>query len=254
MPHSRRVFVDLPSGLIDNLPQETTLSQQDSHHLKTVLRLKEGAALTAVCKNSGREFSAIVVRTAGQVSIKIISDAANEHIRSRVKSLCFALTKGSRNDWLCEKACELGVRQIVFWQAQRSIVSVKSGEEKSRKLARWSRLAESAAKQSGKDYLPQVRLALDLNELFSSLDEISSPQDRRFCCSLSAEAKQLRLLPTPCAFVDIAVGPEGDLTREEEAVFQKRGFELVSLGPFVLRSETAAIAAIAMTQGLWGSV
>ena len=250
MSHERRVFVELTKEVQSVTGIEVTLSDTDSHHLVRVLRLPPGSPVKVVLKPSGEEYEGLITNASMPVRVKLIRACSDRGEGSRVQSLAFALTKGPRSDLVCEKACELGVRQIIFWQASRSVVRITSEEDRQKKLARWLRIAESAAKQSAKPYIPEVIIVQDNWELLGKLDEIRGPLDCCLCCSLSPSAIAIREIPAPRGRVHVVVGPEGDLTPEEEETFLTHGFQLVSLGPYVLRSETAAIAAVAMVEAL----
>jgi len=174
---------------------------------------------------------------------------------ARLGTLAFALSKGPKNDLVCEKACELGAQRIIFWQAARSVVRLEPAKrEGAARLRRWLRIAEAAAKQSGRNSVPQVLLLRNSQELLAVLRDSYSPKDICLCCSLSSSAVPINKLERPPGLAHLLVGPEGDLTAQEEETFIKYGFQLVSLGPFILRSETAAIAALGLIQGLWGNV
>ena len=248
---SRRFFADFkdnrgrPGSLV-------ALAPDDAHHLTNVLRLRPGSPVTVVDRESHDEFEALVATVGEAATIQIIAPLRNVKPLSRVASLLFAITKGERNDWLCEKAVELGVRILVFWQAERSVVRLTSPAEAEKKKGRWRRIAESAAKQSGKNLVADIYAAESLDAALELVDGFRAPEDRLFCASLLPEAKELRDLPPPALGVHLLIGPEGDLTPAETSTLGKRGFELVSLGPYTLRSETAALAATAMIQGLWG--
>jgi 16S rRNA (uracil1498-N3)-methyltransferase len=167
-----------------------------------------------------------------------------------VHSLVFALCKGDHNDEVCRKATEFGVHNVIFWQSARSVVRL-AGKDRAAKLERWTKIAESACAQSGQPRAPKITLCLSEAELFSALASVKLPGDRLLCCSLSSGAAQLRSLDRPENGVHLLVGPEGDLTPEEEQALAKFGFEPVTLGRSRLRAETAAVAAIAAVECLW---
>lgn len=262
MSHQRRIFADLPEKLSlgdtaspsDTSAAEILLPADTSRHLTRVLRLQSGAGLIVVSKSSAKEYEGVITEEGEQVKVKLLCERQQTPPSHRVGTLIFALTKGDRNDFVCEKACELGVERILFWQAQRSVVRINAESEKQKKLSRWSKIAESAAKQSCRQSIPQVQLATNIDELFSLLQKTSSQEDRFLCCSLSQGALEIRQIEAPKSKVHLLIGPEGDLTQEEESELCKRGFERISLGSFVLRSETAALAAISMAQGIWGDI
>lgn len=251
MSHPRRVFVDFPAGSNPEHGFEVSLSEKDSHHLRKVLRLSEGSQLTAIDRATSQEYDAIICAVQDVVTVRLLSKRERSTSASRVSSLIFALAKGGNTDLVCEKACELGVRTIILWQSERSVLRVED-KERSKKLARWNSIVESAAKQSGNDVIPKVHLALNLKELLSLIANIRTPSDRAFLCSLSPGAKLPQEISAPAASLHLAVGPEGDFTDNEEAALIDQGFERLSLGPLVLRCETAAIVAISMVHGAWG--
>ena len=247
MPQERRIFENISSSL--SIPVEMEISEENFHHLIKVLRLKPGAQIVVAAKDSPIEYKALLVSDEKPARIKLISTAQTKKQCCKVHTLIFALTKGERNDLVCEKACELGVEKIIFWQAERSVVKISDLQECNKKIARWNKIAESAAKQSHRTTIPSICLALDFNELISALKE--SLPDKLLCCSLASTAQAIKDIPSPKGQVAIIIGPEGDFTKEEEQKLIDFGFEPITLGENILRSETAAIAAIAMANGIW---
>lgn len=253
MSQSWRVFLNFPGTEDPQLSKLYELSERDNHHLKDVLRLKDGSPVTVVCKNSGKEYAAQVVYREEQIFVSLTEAiSTNATVKHRVSSLSFAFCKGKRNEVVCEKACELGVNTLILWQAEHSVVKLRSLSELNAKKARFERILEAAAKQSHKTAIPTLYLAFNVKEVLDILKQISDADDRRFCCSLLSEASPLKELASPEAGVHLLVGPEGDLSKGEEDILLRNKFEAVTLGPTVLRSDTAAIAAIAMSQALWG--
>ena len=252
MPHERRVFEDLPDPLSAKDLAEIPLSPENTRHVCRVLRLEPGAQIVVVSKSTKREYDAILTETGGTAVVKLTGVRSERQPASRVGTLAFALTKGANNDLVCEKACELGAQRIIFWQAQRSVVRLTSQNDIGKKLSRWQKIAESASKQSCKNYVPEIIFAANVDELVSAIGKIAKPEDALLCCSLSPEATDLRSMTPPLRQVHLVIGPEGDFTQNEEAALVEQGFKLASLGEFILRSETAAIAAVSIAQGLWG--
>jgi 16S rRNA (uracil1498-N3)-methyltransferase len=209
--------------------------------------------LQAVDRRSGREFEAVIASAQqDSVLVKLLRQREGNTTRSRVVSLTFALAKGGHTDEVCEKSCELGVQHLVLWQSARSVVRISSAADREKKLQRWRKIAESAAKQSGNDTLPKIHLALSLPELLQTLQAIRKPEERSLLCSLATDAKLPAHIEAPRAGVHLAVGPEGDFEPQEENSLRAAGFEAMSLGPLTLRCETAALVAISMVHGAWG--
>jgi len=251
MSHERRVFADFdikdPEGL------EVDLSPSDSKHLRTVLRLSSGSPVTVVEKTSGQSYEAVVVSVdqTDRVQVKLLKSHEMASSRSPVATLIFALCKNPVNDLVCEKAAEMGVDRLIFWQAERSVLKLK-GTESSAKIERWLKISESAARQSQKSHIMSVQLATSEAQLFETLNSAVATGDIKLCCSLSKESVALRNLNRPSGRAHLLVGPAGDLTPAEEARLIRDGFARVTLGPCLLRAETAAIAAIASVQAVWG--
>jgi len=118
-------------------------------------------------------------------------------------------------------------------------------------LARWNRIVENTGKQCGVRQSPKVFLATSIQHLFEQLSEISEAEERRFCCSILPEALPIQKVKPIKTAAHIVIGPAANLTAAEEESFVQQNFELISLGPYTLRSETAAISAVAMVQALW---
>ena len=246
-----RFFVELNSEAKAALGTTVALSDTDSHHARDVLRLSAGDAVIVCDKSSAVRFSGVIADTEPQVTVRLARLYEHAQKHSRVKQILFALCKGDHNDLVCEKVTELGVEVVHFFQAERSVVKI-SPTDIEKKLQRWKKISEGAAKQCDRGAPPEVLLSTSLKEALNRSKTLYTPNDSFFFCALTKESAELRALAVPLARIHIAVGPEGDFTPAEEKEFVTQGFKPVSLGPTVLRSETAAIAAIAMANAVWG--
>ena len=253
MSHPHRFFIDsIPEELIkDGKSCELALSQEDSRHALRVLRLEEGSALHLISRQTGHQFRAILTGTSSPALVKVIGLENRSAPANPVGTLAFALSKGAKNDFVCEKASELGVPQIIFWMADRSVVKIHSPADGQKKLERWQRIAEAAAKQSGNNLIPKITLALSLEQLIEELEQRIKPSEQLLVCALEQDAKPVRELVLSGAS-HVVVGPEGDFTENELQLLMKRRFASISLGPATLRSETAAVVAIAAIQAVCG--
>lgn len=247
MPQERRFFIESEHCEHDAL---VALSTSDEHHAREVLRLREGATLTIVERETGNTFLG-TVETTTPLRVRVGKAHTPTDDYAFVDTLVFALCKGKRNDFVCEKATELGVKNIVLWQSERSIVRLEDGKIDSKK-ARWEKIIETAAKQSQKSFIPKLHIATDFSGLSQTLNTLNSPQSLRICGSLRASAPLLTSIKPRSSSAQMVIGPEGDLSDSEQDRLVESGFQLVSLGPFTLRSETAAIVSVAMIQALWG--
>lgn len=256
MGHERRIFLDT-RGAPGVRPTEggwavgdlLPLPPEDLHHLCTVLRLPTGSELVVVDRLSGIEYSARLDLDGKLKGARILSGHRPPPRSDPVSSLVFALCKGKTNDFVVEKATELGASTVVLWQADRSVVKVEGREDGKRRCGRWEKIAETAAAQSGRNDVPLVRLALTIDEVFKLVEEAAGTEDRRFICSLSDNAVPVGDVRPIVTAAHLVVGPEGDFTSREESAFEAHSFELLKLGRLRLRSETAALAAMAMVAG-----
>jgi 16S rRNA (uracil1498-N3)-methyltransferase len=234
MTHERRVFVE-----VNEHKPFSALSAEDCHHFKNVLRLKAGSTVIAVDKDSGAEFESEF--NPETCSVKILRERPKRPQSALSVTLCFAACKGKTNDFIAEKATELGAANIIFWQAARSIVDISEKDE-ARKLSRWQSIAESAAKQSARIDLPLIKYLRGIDEVITA---VSRSDSQKFFCSLANDSLPLSSFPRLGPEIAIVIGPEGDFTAPEEETLVSHTFKRVTLGYNRLRSETAAIAALA---------
>ncbi|MBN1587853.1 MAG: 16S rRNA (uracil(1498)-N(3))-methyltransferase [Candidatus Omnitrophica bacterium] len=220
------------------------------HHLLRVLRLKEGAGLI-VFDGRGSEYPGKLIRAEREwVEIELgprreVSSGNTEIV------LVQAVPRLSRMDWVIEKATELGVGRIHPVLSRRSVARPSS---LGNKLARWRRIAVEASRQSGRTLIPEL---VEIEDFAFCVEHLSQehPDTPKFLAHVGAEDFAAGLLQT--AFepqlprvLCLAVGPEGDFTEEEIRKAQALGWRSVSLGPAVLRSETAAIALVGLASQL----
>lgn len=225
-----------------------TLDAEESRHLKTVLRGGRDETLTLV-DGRGRRFAARALAGGrGPAELEIISvetDPSESSVPRLV--LACAVVKGRRFEWVLEKAVELGAHRIVPLRTERGVIEAGSGRNK-----RWRTLLVSALKQSGRTLLPVLADSRGLEEV---LDECGSdpvlfgavPGEIETSPWTDLVAAAPEEVP---ATLTLVVGPEGGWTPAERFLLQDRGARAVSLGPHVLRTETAAVAGLAILQTL----
>lgn len=243
----RRIHVRCPNIANSAL---VPLSDEDLHHLTRVLRLGSGDKLLVIEGSLGLSAEAHLEEHEGRLAARICSPPTPTNQTSKVGHLIFALAKGDKNDLVLEKACELGARSIILWQAERSVVKIEA-KNIDAKLSRWQKICKAAAEQCGNPHIPRVSFATHQQELIDELSKDLSPNDLKLICSLHKNSKPLREITSPKGLVHLAVGPEGDFAPHEEELFISSGFLPISLGPRVLRCETAAIVALAAVQSHW---
>ena len=258
-----RLFVDAlcPQG-IDILHQQIELSQENTHYLRDVLRLKDGDHLELGDPDSGGIFSAVILSTTSAVTVLIKEALPDTQLLQRPIVLLFALCKGQKNELVCDWATELGCSSIIFWQAERSVVRLKDERELSAKAARLTKIAQAAAQQSKQSRPPQIHVVRSLSAAtaLSAAAEISAAAQTlqsnsvglKLYCSLSPDAAPVHALLSTLnnsVATAIVIGPEGDLSPEEETLLKSSGWLPVSLGKSTLRSELAALTAIVAVRG-----
>ncbi len=219
-----------------------------AHHALRVLRLRNDETVT-LFNGEGGEFPGRIVETGRGVRVQLEEWRAVERESPIEITLAQALPAGDKMDWIVQKAVELGVARIVPLVAERSVVRL-AGERASRRTGHWRQVAVSACEQCGRNRVPEIASILALPAWLSQLEPDSetcrllpSPKADRRSSGLRVSEKFLLL-----------VGPEGGLTDDEEAIARAAGFEGLSLGPRILRTETAGPAALAALGVLFGDV
>jgi 16S rRNA (uracil1498-N3)-methyltransferase len=225
--------------------QDLSLEERPARHLVQVLRLKRGADLI-LFNGDGREYPAhLTAATRQEVHAEVLSASGLESEIPLAIHLAIGISKGERMDYTLQKAVELGVTEITPLCTQRSVVHLK-GERLEKRMLHWRNVVISACEQSGRCRLPQLHTACTLEEwLPGCTAECRILLDHR-------ASQTLPELAPPQTEVQLLIGPEGGLSEEERSLATAAGFRGVRLGPRILRTETAPLAAIAVLQALWG--
>lgn len=218
-----------------------------SAHLIKVLRLRAGAQFIAF--SAGQDFLCeIQLARAEACEVRVLqahSTCPESPIRIRlIQSIC----RGEKMDWLLEKSTELGVAEIVVVKSERAEVHLDE-ERASKRREHWQRVVISACEQSGRAVVPQV-LGLFALDQFLSQAGTDSVTTRLV---LQPEGPAFSTLPQGnVAAIDIAIGPEGGWSERDLQQFALSGFKCLGLGPRVMRTETAGLAAISALQYVYG--
>jgi 16S rRNA (uracil1498-N3)-methyltransferase len=225
-----------------------TLGEGASRHLLKVLRLGPGAGLR-VFDGRGREHAARLTGGTVRAATVEVLEAREPAPESALSiRLLQGIGRGERMDLVIQKATELGVAAIVPVLSARSVVRL-SGDRAARRRAHWQSVAIGACEQCGRATLPAIIEPCGLDEALAKL-----PADGPRLLPDPAAAAGLAGRPAPGPALTLLIGPEGGLDEAEIRAAGAAGFQRVRLGPRVLRTETAAIAAIALVQGLWGDL
>ena len=242
-----RFFVDsaLRSGELFALPAEVVRHVQ-------VLRLQPGDVIELFDGRGGHYEAALVElgKRDARVSIGAFHDVEHEPPYRIV--LAQGVAGGDKMDWLLEKAVELGVASFVPLATARSVVRL-TGERATRRHAHWQALAAAACEQCGRNRVPPVAAPAELTSWLDTLP--ATPREHELRLMLTPRARlSFDALPgePPQGDVTLLIGPEGGLAPEEEAAAAACGFVGLSLGPRILRTETAGIAVLAALAARWG--
>lgn len=245
----RGIRVHVPGPLASGAT--IALPPQAGAHVARVLRLVVGDELT-LFDGRGGEWQARITGVRGKaVEATVGAHLAVERESPLQVTLLQALARGEKMDWVLQKATELGVARIVPVATERSVVQL-DGERADRRIAHWQGVVAAACEQCGRNRLP----------------EILPPARLEAACAASAATLKLLLAPGATASLAavaasatraanglaLLIGPEGGLADAEQAVAMRAGFQPVSFGPRVLRTETASIAALGLLQGLAGDL
>ena len=231
-------------------PEKLILPENESHHCLNVLRLGKGERVT-VFNGKGYEITTTISEAnKGAVELENGSTQKTPPLKTHI-TLCQAVPKGKNMDLIIEKATELGVAEIYPLLSERTVIRLDS-EEREKKREKWQRVAIEACKQSGQNWLPTVHCPQPPESFCASgfpecdLPLVASlqPGSRRLKDILSAYQMDHQG-STPSSAL-ILIGPEGDYTPSEINIAQNAGCLPMTLGPIVLRTETAAIYSLSI--------
>lgn len=211
-----------------------------------VLRLQPGDAITLFngAAAHGQWQAQIVEMGRSHVQVRLVAHEALECEHRRPVHLLAGITANERMDWLVEKATELGAASLTPLLAERSVLKLK-GERGEKKRDHWQAVAVAACEQCGRNQVPVIHPAVTLAQWLAAHPQ--PPHESRAVLSLAAGSRPLlQAVPAGAGPVVLLSGPEGGLSPQEEAAALAAGFAPITLGPRVLRAETAPLAALAL--------
>lgn len=234
-----RVFIeaDLQAG------RTLDLDDRACRYVSQVLRLRAKQQLT-LFNGDGRDWSAVLVHCHKKgCTARVDALLSHESPPALAIHLGIGISRGERMDYAIQKSVELGVQTITPLHTERSIVQFE-GDRKSRRISHWRGVAASACEQSGRSIVPQLATPCGLADWLG---------DNPGGILLHHQASTtLPELDQPMLELALLTGPEGGLSEAERVTAQAAGYRAVRLGPRVMRTETAPVAALAAIQALWG--
>lgn len=237
----------LPEGLLG--ADEITVAGPPLHYLSRVLRLRPGEEVELVDGTGRRILGRLERISKNEALVSMVAELPEDPAPARPLHLVYGLSRGRRTDMVLQKATELGVDAVALALCERSVK--RPGQEPD-KLARWQEIVAQAARQCGRARFPVVHPVLNLEDALASVP----PGGTRLLAhpggiSLGQAGAEATAATGHLA---VAVGPEGGFTEEEARSAEERGFVAVSLGPNILRTETAAVALLTLAGFFMGKM
>ena len=238
-----RFFQDFPGG------DTARITGQDAVHIRRALRMKPGENLT-LCNGKGTDYFCEITGFEGEdVRLKVLYHTPTACEPSVEVTLYQGLPKGEKMEWILQKAVELGVSTVVPVAMARSVVRLDGKEEKKR--VRWQKIADEAAGQSGRGILPPVEPPLPWKQAVERMRAAAVPVIAFYeggGSPLSAlVGREIRRLA-------VVVGPEGGFEPSEIVQLREIGARVATLGPRILRCETAPLAALSVIMAMTGNM
>ena len=244
MKHVPRVYADQPL----EAGARVTLADDAGHHLARVLRVRVGDPVVVFNGRGGEFHAAVASAQSRSVELRLLRHDPVDREAPLAVTLLQGLSRGARMDYTVEKATELGVARIVPVRMARSVLKLDD-KRAARRVAHWTRIAIAACQQCGRTRLPEVTEPATLDD---ALTDLPSNALRLL---LDPEGGPLNDLPVADHHAAVlAIGPEGGTDAPEREAMKAAGFLPVRFGPRVLRTETAAVAGLAVLQYLAGGL
>lgn len=208
------------------------LADSDWHHIKNVMRMKKGDEIECVYDE---QVYLCQIENFNSIFIKEQLEEKNE--LEIELTIAIALVKEQKMDWILQKLTELGVSRIIPLDMERSIVKIDASKIEKKKK-RWISICKEASEQSHRTKIPEITDIMTLKEL------IQIETEQKYVCSVKEKENKVRKYlqnKTNCATMLYVIGPEGGITEKEEQFLNNHGYTSISLGPRIMRVETAAI-------------
>ena len=225
----QRYFVD------EKVENFFTLGWDDSYHILKVMRMTTGDKIEIV--SGGKTYISEITNTSPLVVANVVDEIHETSELPVSVTIAQSLVKEQKMDFLLQKATELGASAFIPLVTERSVIKIDGKESK--KISRWQKIVKEASEQSKRTQIPKVFNGMTIS-LLSSIEGY----DVKLLCTVRENTKNLKNLLSnirDSAKIIVVIGPEGGFTIEEEETLIRGGFETVSLGDSVLRTETASL-------------
>ena len=210
------------------------MGKADSYHIVKVMRMKIGNTIEVVYNNM--EYLCKITAFTPNVKCEIIEIIEGKKRKIPRVSIAQSLVKEQKMDYILQKSTELGVEEIIPISTERSIIKVEEKEKK--KLERWKKVVKEASEQSKRSTIPVIKDIKNINSL------INEKYDYKLVCSVNEKSKTIKSILSKVNISDtilFVIGPEGGLSKKEEEILLENGFQAVTLGDNILRTETASL-------------
>ncbi len=237
-----RVYTSQPLAI----GQEVFLDTTASRHLITVLRLRSGDQIT-LFNGQGGEFSGLLTEcNAKKASVAITEYSAINRESPLNIHLGIGLSRGDRMDWVVQKATEAGVSQITPLYTEHTEIKLK-GERIDKKMRHWQQISISACEQSYRTQLPELHVPTSLEAWVNDIQA-----DKKLVLHHRSQQTLRELRHQTASSIALLIGPEGGLSTREINLAEEVQSTPLTIGPRVLRTETAPVIVIGILQSLWG--
>lgn len=216
---------------------------EDVKHIKNVLRKKEGEQITICNRENQKDYLCEIVKIEENIQCKIIEELESNAEPYTKITIFQGLPKADKMEWIIQKAVELGVYDITPVEMKRSIVKL-TDKEKAKKVQRWQKIAEVAAKQSGRNRIPKINDVISMKNicnLHTKYDIVIVAYEKERENKLKYVIEELKAKQKTNINIALWIGPEGGIEEEEINKFKEKGAKIVTLGNRILRTETVAL-------------
>ena len=240
----------------ENLPIGATIKLSDNAaaHATRVLRLEVSDEIV-LFNGDGNDYTCAITNIKKNVVLAIVKSFVKITNESPLNiTLLQGISSGDRMNYTIQKAVELGVKATVPINTSRSVVKL-SAERAEKRSAHWQSVVHSACEQSGRAFVPQVAQPITLTQWLTNTPSLFVGENKTFPTRILLNpigAMRLADLPKPNSYIELLIGAEGGLSQAEIDMAIANGFQSIVLGARILRTETAALTAIAAMQTLWG--